>query len=130
MSDTKQDIDNLMSHLEPRAVAEINKALGSVKVEEGWQKTMMGVLIETVDNYGVEGLAKARELVWSAIEGKDFDEESFNALSLRKQSDLLAYKQNMEADKKSAAKDFFTVVGDSLAGVVLAVAKGMVAKAL
>ena len=130
MSDTKKEIDNLMSHLEPKAVEEINEALGKVKVEEGWQKTMMGVLIETVDNYGVEGLSKARELIWSAIEGKDFDEESFNALSLRKQSDLLAYKQNMEADKKSAAKDFFTVVGDTLGGVLLAVAKGMVARSL
>tara|TARA_X000000950_G_scaffold240276_2_gene293215 strand:- start:6825 stop:7217 length:393 start_codon:yes stop_codon:yes gene_type:complete len=130
MSDTKKDIDNLLGHLEPKAVEEINKALGSVKVEEGWQKTMMGVLIETVDNYGVEGLSKARELVWSAIEGKEFDEESFNALSLRKQSDLLAYKQNIEADKKSAAKDFFTIVGDTLGGVLLAVAKGMVARSL
>lgn len=130
MSDIKDGIVDLTDSLNPKAVEEINKALGTVDVKEGWQETMMSVLIETVDNYGVEGLAKARDLVFNIIEGKDFDQEAFNALSLRKQSDLLRDLQNQEADKKTKAKDFFAVVGHALGGVLVAVAKGMVAKSL
>ena len=76
MADIKNDIDTLTDALSPRAVEEINKALSEIKIEEGWQETAMGVLIETVDNYGVEGIAKARDLLWNVIEGKEFDQEA------------------------------------------------------
>lgn len=130
MADIKENIDLLTAALSPKAVAEINKALSDIEVNEQWQETMLNVLIESVDNYGVEGIAKAKDLVWNIIEGKEFDQAAFNALSLRKQSDLLRDLQNQEADRKSKAKDFATIVGNALGGVLIAVAKGMIAKSL
>lgn len=130
MSDIKEGVEDIAEVLEPKLVNEISKALGKVQVEEGWKETMMGVLIESVDNYGAEGLSKARGLVMDLIEGKQFDEDAFNALSLRKQADCVRDLQNLEDSKKSAAKDFFAVVGDTLGGVLVAVAKGMLAKSL
>ena len=130
MADIKNDINTLTDALSPRAVEEINKALSEIKIEEGWQETAMGVLIETVDNYGVEGISKARDLLWNVIEGKEFDQEAFNALTLRKQSDLLRDLQNQEAEKKNKAKDFAIIVGNALGGVLVAVAKGIVAKSI
>ncbi len=130
MSDIKANIDLLTDALSPKAVAEINKALSDIEVKEQWQETMLNVLIESVDNYGVEGIAKAKDLVWNIIEGKEFDQTAFNALSLRKQSDLLRDLQNQEADRKSKAKDFAAIVGNALGGVLIAVAKGMIAKSL
>lgn len=130
MSDIKDNINLLTDVLSPKAVEEISKALSEIEVKEEWQETMMGVLVESVDKYGIEGIAKARDLVWDVLEGKAFDQEAFNALSLRKQSDLLRDLQNQEADRKNKAKDFATIVGNALGGVLVAVAKGMIAKSL
>lgn len=130
MSDIKDNINLLTDVLSPKAVEEISKALSEIEVKEEWQETMMGVLVESVDKYGIEGITKARDLVWDVLEGKAFDQEAFNALSLRKQSDLLRDLQNQEADRKNKAKDFATIVGNALGGVLVAVAKGMIAKSL
>ncbi len=128
MSDIKDGVDDITSALAPKAVEEINKALEGIEVKEEWQATLLGVVVDSVGTYGVAGIQKAKDLVWNLIEGKPFDQEAFNNLSLRAQSDLVAQLQNKEADEQTAVKDFFAVVGNMLGGVLLAVVKGMVAK--
>ena len=130
MTDVKDGVDDITSALAPKAVEAINDALGKVEVKEEWQATLLGVVVDSVESYGVVGIEKAKDLVWSLIEGKTFDQDAFDALSLRAQSDLLAQLQNKEADEQTAIKDFFAVVGDTLGGVLVAVAKGMIAKSV
>ena len=130
MSGVKDGVDDITSALAPKAVEEINKAIGKVKVKEEWQATLLGVVADSVETYGVAGIEKAKDLIWNLVEGKPFDQDAFNNLSLRAQSELLAQIQNKEADEQSDVKDFFTVVGDTLGGVLVAVAKGMIAKSI
>tara|TARA_B100001057_G_scaffold476309_1_gene544119 strand:- start:1328 stop:1720 length:393 start_codon:yes stop_codon:yes gene_type:complete len=130
MGDVKEGVDDITSALAPKAVEEISKAIGGIEVKEEWQSTLLGVVAESVENYGVIGIEKAKDLVWNLIEGKPFDQEAFNKLSLRAQSDVVAQLQNKEADHQSAVKDFFAVLGDTLGGVLVAVAKGMIAKSI
>ncbi|MEC7109007.1 MAG: hypothetical protein VXX11_03240 [Planctomycetota bacterium] len=129
-NDIKQGVDDITAALAPKAVEEIGKALGKVEVKEEWQSTLIGVVADSIDTYGVTGIEKAKDLVWNLVEGKPFDQEAFDNLSLRAQSDLLAQLQNKEADEQTAVKDFFAVVGDVLGGVLVAVAKGLIAKSI
>ena len=130
MSDIKKDVNDITAALAPKAVEEINKALSGIEVKEEWQATLLGVVVDSVETYGVTGIEKAKDLVWNLVEGKPFDQEAFNNLSLRAQSDLLAQLQNKEADEQTAVKDFFAVLGNTLGGVLVAVAKGMIAKSV
>lgn len=126
----KDGVDDITAALAPKAVDEINKALGKVEVKEEWQATLLGVVADSVETYGVAGIEKAKDLIWNLVEGKPFDQEAFDNLSLRAQSDLLAQLQNKEADEQTAVKDFFAVVGHMFGGVLVAIAKGMVAKSI
>ncbi len=128
--DIKDGVDDITDALAPKAVEEINKALEGIEVKEEWQATLLGVVVDSVETYGVTGIQKAKDLVWNLIEGKPFDQEAFNNLSLRAQSDLVAQLQNKEADEQTAVKDFFAVVGHMFGGVLVAVAKGMIAKSI
>lgn len=129
-SEIKEGVDDITAVLAPKAVEEIGKALGKVEVKEEWQSTLLTVVADSIDTYGVTGIEKAKDLIWNLVEGKPFDQEAFNKLSLRAQSELLAQLQNKEADEQTAVKDFFVVVGETLGGVLVAVAKGLIAKSI
>ena len=130
MSDIKEGVDDITAALAPKAVDAISEAIGKVEVKEEWQSTLLNVVAESVETYGATGIDKAKDLIWSLVEGKPFDQEAYNKHSLQVQSDMLVAFQNKEADARSAVKDFFAVVGDALGGVLVAVAKGMIAKSI
>jgi len=131
MSDSKkEDIGEIVSVGAQKAVDEITKAMSKVEVKEDWQATILGVLGETIDNYGVAGIKKAEELVWGLIEGKPIDNTEFAKLSLRLQADVMEHCHQVEAEKKSKFKDFMAIVGDMFGGVLVSVAKGMITQGL
>lgn len=131
MSDSKKEnIDEMISLGAKRAVDEITKAMSKIDVKEDWQATVLGVLGETIDNYGVEGIEKAKDMIWGLVEGKPIDNTEFAKLSLRLQADVMEHCHQQEAMNKSKFKDFMAVVGDMFGGVLVSVAKGMITQGL
>jgi len=131
MSDSKkEDIGEIVTMGAQKAVDEITKAMSKIEVKEDWQATILGVMGETIDNYGVDGIKKAEELVWGLIEGKPIDNTEFEKLSLRLKADVMEHCHQIESQRKSQFKDFMAIVGDMFGGVLVSVAKGMVTQGL
>lgn len=103
-------------------VRELEDALESVEkdAKEPWKKAILQLAGDAVEQYGPEGLKHVERLIDRI---GDDDEPDMEFASLRARSDYLAALQNMEAEQKSAAKDFFKAMGQKL-GIIL---KGILA---
>ena len=105
-------------------VKEVEKALDDVaeKANKPWKKAVMGLLGDAVEKYGLDGVDKVEKALKRLGEGKQPDIEF---ASLKARSDFLAAMQNMEADEKKKAKDFFSTMGKSLGIILKAVIAGL-----
>jgi hypothetical protein len=120
--------DKLLSGIVKDAgVAGVKKVEGalddlSAKANKPWKKAVMGLLGDAVEKYGLDGVQKVEKALQRLGEGKQPDIEF---ASLKARSDFLAAMQNMEADEKSKAKDFFSTIGESLGIILKAVIAGL-----
>lgn len=104
-----------------RAEEAISKLEGSV--DEPWKKTVLIMVGEAVDKYGIEGIQRVQDAIDNVNDGKKPD---LSFASLRVRSDFLADLQNMEADKKSKARDFLRLIGETLGVIIGVIMKGIV----
>lgn len=105
-------------------VKKAEKAMTKLAEEskEPWKKAIMELLGDAVEKYGMEGIKKVEEAVDALANGKKPDMEF---ASLKARSDFLAAMQNMEADEKSKARDFFSTIGETLGIILKAVIAGL-----
>lgn len=87
-----------------------------------WKRTMLEMLGDAVEEYGWEGIERVQHVIDSISAGKAPD---MSFASLKARSDALAFMQNAEADEKTAARDFFLVIGETLGVLLKAVIKGL-----
>jgi len=92
------------------------------QMDEPWKRAVVDMLGDAVEKYGWEGVERVQKAVDDLSNGKSPD---LSFASLKARSDALALLQNMEADEKSRAKDFFSVVGSALGVILKAVIKGL-----
>lgn len=105
-------------------VRDLEEALERIEkeVDEPWKKTMLNMVGEAVSKYGMEGVGYVERLVDKI--GED-GEPDLSFASLKARSDYLAVIQNMEADRKSRAKDLIRVIGRQLGEVMKAILAGL-----
>jgi len=101
------------------ALADELKAL-TEGMDEAWKKTVMNLLINGIENYGVDGIQMAMDYINKLLDGDDLPDIDW--ADLRTASDIVAQLQNAEADQKSAVKDFLAktskILGQILAGLI------------
>lgn len=107
-------------------VKKVEKALTKLSGEskEPWKKAIMGLLGDAVGKYGMDGIKKVEDAIDALSSGK---QPNVDFASLKARSDFLAVMQNLEADEKKKAKDFFAVIGESLGVLLKAVIAGLMA---
>lgn len=95
----------------------VEKAMDALASEskEPWKRAVVGLLGDAVEKYGLEGIKKVEEVVNQIARGES---PVIDFANLKARSDFLAVMENMEADQKSKAKDFFATIGQNL-GVIL-----------
>jgi hypothetical protein len=120
--------DDLLKNMVKQAgVVGMKKAEGALdklqkEMDEPWKRAVMDMLGDAVEEYGWEGVERVQKAIDDLAKGKSPD---LSFASLKARSDALALLQNMEADEKTKAKDFFAVVGEVLGVVLKAVIKGL-----
>jgi len=93
------------------------------EMDEPWKRAIMDMVGDAVEKYGWEGVERVQEVVDQVAAGKAPD---LSFASLKARSDVLAFMQNAEADEKSKARDFFSVVGQALGVVLKVVIRGLI----
>jgi len=96
-----------------KAEKAIEKLLGDS--DDPWKRAVLEMVGDAVEEYGWEGVGRVQEAVEQLASGLVPD---LSFASLKARSDILAFMQNAEADKKKEARDFLMVVG-SVIGVLL-----------
>ena len=106
---------------------ELDDALEKIEKEADtpWKKALLQLAGDAVEKYGPMGLRKIDDLIYRMGKGKDPD---LSFASLKARSDYLAALQNMEADEKSKARDFFSTIGQSLGIILKAIIGGLTGK--
>lgn len=117
-------IKGIVNNAGTSGVKELERALERIKkeVDEPWKKTMLNMVGEAVSKYGMEGVGYVEKLVDKIGEGGEPD---LGFASLKARSDYLAVIQNMEADRKSRAKDLVRVIGKQLGEILKAILAGL-----
>ena len=92
------------------------------EMDEPWKRAIMDMLGDAVEKYGWEGVGRVQKAIDQLAAGKAPD---LSFASLKARSDALAFMQNAEADDKAKARDFFSVVGETLGVILKAVIKGL-----
>lgn len=118
----KKFLKNVIGKVGKYGLTEAEEALDNLekKTDEPWKRAILEMVGDAVDKYGLEGIAKVQKAVDQIAAGKKPD---ISFASLRARSDFLATLQNMEADDKKKAKDFFKVIGSTLGVIIKAVIK-------
>jgi len=120
--------DDLLKNMVKQAgVVGMKKAEGALdklqkEMDEPWKRAVMDMLGDAVEEYGWEGVERVQKAIDKLSKGKNPD---LSFASLKARSDALALLQNMEADEKSKARDFFAVVGETLGVILKAVIRGL-----
>lgn len=98
----------------------------SADAAEPWKKSVLALLADAVEKNGVGGIMMAYE----AIEALCNDEPpEISWADLEVASDVLAQLQNAEADRKSATRDFFARISESLGAILGGLIKGAISAA-
>ena len=117
-------INNIIQTVGIMGINNLENALDDLRdqIDEPWKKSIMDILADTIEKYGLEGIQKIQDLVNQIADG---DKPDMSFMNLKSRSDVLAMMQNMEADKKSKARDFFMVIGETLGVIFGAIIKGL-----
>ena len=98
----------------------------SAEAAEPWKKSVLALLADAVEKNGVDGI----KMAYDAIEALINDEPpKIDWADLEVASDVLAQLQNAEADRKSAARDFFARVSEYIGAILGALIKGAISSA-
>ena len=90
---------------------------------EPWQKTILALVADAVEKNGATGI----QMAYEAIEALINDEPpKLDWADLEIASDLLAQLQNAEADRKSAARDFFAKMSNDIGAILGGLIKGLI----
>lgn len=93
-------------------------------MDEAWKKTVMNLLINAIENHGVDGIQMALDYVNKLLDGDDLPEIDW--ADLRTASDIVAQLQNAEADQKTAVKDFLAKTSKILGQILAGLIKGLI----
>jgi len=104
------------------ALADELKAL-TEGMDEAWKKTVMNLLINGIENYGVDGIQMAMDYINKLLDGDDLPDIDW--ADLRTASDIVAQLQNAEADQKTAVKDFLAKTSKILGQIIAGLIKGL-----
>ncbi len=107
-----------------QAVTRLNELSGDAT--EPWKRTVLALIADAIEENGPGGLILAQAVLDDLFAGKAPD---IDWASPRVASDIVAQMQNAEADRQSAARDFFSKVGDTLGQVFVAFLKGVIQSA-
>jgi hypothetical protein len=92
------------------------------EVDEPWKKTVLNMVGDAVEKYGMDGVGYVEKLIDRI--GED-EEPDLRFASLKARSDYLAVLQNLEADRKSKARDMIRVIGKQLGEILKAILAGL-----
>lgn len=124
MESLRDVLNSLIPILGQTAVDALAEELKTVLagMDKGWKKTVLSLLTSAVEKYGPEGIKIALEAINDLMDGKSPD---IDWADLRTASDVVARLQNIEADEKSAVKDWLIKVSDILAKIIQGIIKGL-----
>ena len=91
--------------------------------QEGWKKTMLGMVADAIEEHGPGGLVIALDAINDLIGGQEADIDWANP---RRASDMIAALQNAEADEKTAMHDFGVEVSLTLGILLSGLLKGLI----
>lgn len=92
------------------------------EADQPWKKSILSMAAEAVGKYGPEGIGYIEKLIDDLGNGEEPD---LKFASLKARSDYLAVLQNMEADRKSRAKDLLRVIGKQIGAIIKAILAGL-----
>jgi len=96
----------------------------SAEATEPWKKAILELTANAIESSGVAGIQMAYDAIEALINDKP---PKIDWADLGVASDILAHLQNAEADRKSAAKDFFARLSTDLGAILGGLIKGLVA---
>jgi hypothetical protein len=107
------------------AAEEAAKAMEDLaeKAKNPTERAVLGLLSDALEKHGPAGLTIAETAVIDLLEGK---QAMLDFADLKTGSDALAVLQNVEADKKSAVKDFTAAASQQIGVVVGTILKGAI----
>ena len=91
--------------------------------DKPWAQTALALLADAVSANGMAGIEMARKAIDSLFDNEVPD---INWANPRTASDFVAKLQNAEADDKSAARDFFTKLGESFGQIFEGMIRGLI----
>ena len=92
--------------------------------QEGWQKAVLELTANAIDEHGAQGLQIALDVINDLFEDKEVD---IDWADLGVSSNILAELQNAEAGRKSAAKDYMAKVSETFGPILSGIIKGIIA---
>ena len=95
------------------------------KVDEPWQRALINLAADGIAKFGPDGVKMASQAVEDLLDGKRGTKISDITDDLETASDLLYALQNAEAARKSKARDFMRVLGQSLGRIAGGFLKGL-----
>ena len=95
----------------------------SNEATEPWKRAILALVADAIEKNGTEGIKLAYDAIEALIESKP---PKIDWADLEVASDILAQLQNAEADRKSAARDFFARVSDDIGAILGGLIKGLI----
>lgn len=89
-----------------------------------WQKTVLALVADAIERHGVQGIDIALREIEAILDNKT---PQIDWANLMVASDLVATLQKMEADEKSAVRDYLTKVGSVLGALFSSIIRGLIA---
>jgi len=96
----------------------------SADAAEPWKKSVLALLGDALEKNGVDGIKMAYDAIEALINDK---EPKIDWADLEVASNVLAQMQNAEADRKSAARDFFARLSNDIGAIMGGLIKGIIA---
>jgi len=120
----QQMLDQLIPIVGEKALRQIQNLLTEAEDDqEGWKKTMLGLVADAVEQHGAQGIAVAQKAIADLMAGKAPVVDWANP---RTASDVVALMQSAEAGQKTAYHDFGVKVSQTLGTLLSGLLKGLI----
>lgn len=120
----KNILDSLLPVVGQKGIDTLSAKLAEISgtADSPWKQGVLRLVADAVSHYGPEGLSLAQKKIDALLDSKPVQ---LDFSDLATASDLVAYLENAEADRRTAAKDFAAKVGGVLTELSGAVLKGV-----